>query len=295
MKRNFLTILFIPYSLYLHLFQKFKKSSMKKTTLALMGIFLLVQTGAFALKPSATYSILPDKYGMKYKEESVQTKDGAMLNTWFFENPKKTTNTVVISGSGDGNMADNLELINQFLSMGWNVMSYDYRGYGKSSKFDIDANMFIYPHFITDLNAVLDFLRKSRAITKFDLYGTGIGAGLSIGVGESRNETRKVIADGPWISLEGMRAIYKAKERRAVDMPLGFDKNIEPQYALEKHRSTLKILIIVSANDPLIGPAEIKPLKGAESYIIKTGTTNLENFNNDRNGYFEKIRKFMTA
>lgn len=266
---------------------------MKKIFFTAMVLVSALVSSSLALNPSAEYKVLPDKYGMKYKEEQVKTSDGAMINTWFFENVKKTTNTMVISGSGEGNMADNLELINQFLSMGFNVMTYDYRGFGKSSAFQIDANMFIYPHFITDLNAVLDFMRKSRAITKFDLYGTGIGAGLSIGVGMSRPETRKVIADGPWISLEGMRATYKAKQQRAVDMPMGFDKNIEPQYALEKNKPSTKILIIVSQNDPLIGPNEIKQLKGPDTYIVKNGTTNLENFNTDRNAYFERIRKFM--
>jgi pimeloyl-ACP methyl ester carboxylesterase len=76
---------------------------------------------------------------------------------------------VVISGSGDGNMADNLEIVNSFLSAGYNVATYDYRGYGASSDFKIDPDLYIYPQFITDLNAVLDHLRKSRAITKFDL------------------------------------------------------------------------------------------------------------------------------
>lgn len=278
------------------IYVKNKFTHMKKIILFtfLICATALVSNEVLALNPSAEYKVMPEKFGMKYKAEQVKTSDGAMLNTWFFENTKKTSNTIVISGNGDGNMADNLELINQFLSMGYNVMAYDYRGYGKSSAFPIDANMFIYPQFITDLNAVLDYLRKSRAITKFDLYGTGVGAGLSIGAGAARTETRFVIADGPWISIEGMRATYKAKERKQVDMPIGFDKNYEPQYALEKSKSHLKgVLVIVSQNDALIGPAEVKQLKGTETFVVKASKSNSENFSSDRNAYFEKIRKFL--
>ena len=82
------------------------------------------------------------------------------MNAWFFELPKKSTNWVVISGSGDGNMGDYLEIVNSFISAGYNVCTYDYRGYGNSSDFTIDPDLFIYPQFITDLNAVLDYLRK---------------------------------------------------------------------------------------------------------------------------------------
>ena len=113
-----------------------------------------------ALNPKKTYDMRPEKYGMTYKEEKVPEKDGAILNAWFFEAKNKTTNWMVISGSGDGNMADNIEIASQFLSAGWNVCLYDYRGYGESSEFEVDPDIFIYPQFTFDLNAVLDYLRK---------------------------------------------------------------------------------------------------------------------------------------
>ena len=179
---------------------------MKKLVGTIAAIAVCLSSfNAIALNPSKTYKVTPDKFGMTYKEEKIKTSDGAILNAWMFELKSKTTNWVVISGSGDGNMADNLEIINSFMSAGYNVAAYDYRGYGTSSDFKIDADLYIYPQFIVDLNSVLDYLRKSRAITKFSLYGINIGAGLSIGVGANRIETQKVIADGPWVGLEVMK------------------------------------------------------------------------------------------
>jgi len=248
-----------------------------------------------ALNPSREYKVTPDKFGMKYKEEKIKTSDEAILNAWFFENTKKTTNWVVISGSGDGNMADNLELANSFLSAGYNVVLYDYRGYGSSSDFAIDPDLFIYPQFITDLNAVLDHLRKSRAITKFDLYGQNIGAGLSIGVGANRPETRKIIADGPWTGLENMKKKIKEKLSKDVNTPFGYDKTYEPMYAMEKPKAQIKgLMVIVSPQDPLIGPNDIKLIKGVtKTYLVKNATSNDQNFSIDKNAYFEEISKFL--
>jgi len=197
----------ITYSwiVYLFLKLKFNNQITMLKSISLVAVLAVFASGAFALNPSKEYKVLPDKYGMTYKEEKVPTKDGASLNAWFFETAKKTTNWVIISGSGDGNMADNIEIASQFLSAGWNVAMYDYRGYGSSSDFAIDPETYIYPQFIADLNGVADYLRKSRAITKFDLYGTNIGAGLSLGVGCNRTETRKIIADGSWTGLELMK------------------------------------------------------------------------------------------
>lgn len=270
---------------------------MKKSPLSYLFLLLVLLglTPAMALNPSKEYKVTPDKFGMQYKEEKIKTSDGAILNAWFFENAKKSTNWVVISGSGDGNMADNLEIVNSFLSAGYNVATYDYRGYGASSEFKIDPDLFIYPQFITDLNAVLDHLRKSRAITKFDLFGLNIGAGLSIGVGANRPETKKIIADGPWTSLEGMKSKIKDKTGKEVTMPFGFDKTHEPIYAFDKPKGPMKnMMIIVSAQDPIIGPGDVKSIKGVnEVYIVKNSPVNADNFSTDKNMYFERISKFL--
>ncbi len=262
--------------------------------LALVG--LLLWTGAaFALKPSREYKVIPSKYGMSYKEEKIATRDKAVLNAWFFELESKTTNWIVISGSGDGNMADNLEIVNSFMSAGYNVCTYDYRGYGTSSDFAIDPDLFIYPQFITDLNAVLDYLRKSRAITKFDLYGQWIGAGLSIGVGAQRPEARKVIADGPWTGLEPMKKKIKDKTGREPVMPFGYDKNYEPIYAFDKPKGKLAgLMVIVSPNDPLITPDDLGEIKWiSNKYVVKESPSNADNFTTDKNEYFERIKKFL--
>ena len=271
------------------------KKTFLKSAIVIMAIFYALPL--WALNPSKEYKVTPDKFGMQYKEEKVKTSDGALLNAWFFENTRKSINWVVISGSGDGNMADNLEIVNSFLSAGYNVATYDYRGYGASSEFKIDPDLFIYPQFITDLNAILDHLRKSRAITKFDLYGLNIGAGLSIGVGANRTETKKIIADGPWTSLEGMKSKIKDKTGKEVNMPFGYDKTYEPLYAFEKPKGPMKnMMIIVSAQDPLIGPADAKVIKGVnEVYVVKNSPSNAENFSTDKNAYFEKISKFLAT
>ena len=260
----------------------------KKIILAVMVFIIAFANEMKALNPSKEYKTTPSKFGMNYKEEKIATKDGSTLNAWFFELPKKTTNWVVISGSGDGNMGDELEIVNSFMSAGYNVCTYDYRGYGKSSDFTIDADLFIYPQFITDLNSVLDYLRKSRAITKFDLYGQNIGAGLSIGVGAQRPETRKIIADGAWTGLEPMKKKIKEKMNKDVNMPFGFDKNYEPMYAFDKPKGKITgCLAIVSPQDPLITPADMKMIKGVtETYTVKGSAKNADNFTTDKNAYF---------
>ena len=267
---------------------------MKKIILSVFAALITVSS-VMALNPSREYKVTPAKFGMSFKEEKIATKDGAILNAWFFELPKKTTNWVVISGSGDGNMADVLEQVNSFMSAGYNVCTYDYRGYGASSEFTIDPEIFIYPQFITDLNTVLDYLRKSRAVTKFNLYGINIGAGLSIGVGAQRPETLKIIADGPWTSLEQMRKKYSDMGKVLI-LPFGYDKNYEPIYAFDKPKAQIKgLLAIVSPNDKLITTADVKTIKGVtDTFMVKSSNANTDNFLSDKDEYFKNISAFLS-
>ena len=81
---------------------------MKFLMTALCAMFVIP---ALSLNPSNEYKVTPDKFGMEYKEEKIKTKDGAVLNAWFYEAASKTSNWMVISGSGDGNMADDIEVL----------------------------------------------------------------------------------------------------------------------------------------------------------------------------------------
>jgi hypothetical protein len=78
-------------------------------------------------------------------------------------------------------------------------------------------------------------------------------------------------------------------------MPFGFDKNHEPIYAFEKPKGPLKqVLVIISAQDPIVGPSDVKSIKGvSEVYVVKNSPTNADNFSTDKNIYFEKISKFL--
>jgi hypothetical protein len=53
-------------------------------------------------------------------------------------------------------------------------------------------------------------------------------------------------------------------------------------------------MVIVSAQDGLVVPADIKQIKGvSEMYIVKGSASNAENFSSDKNIYFEKVSKFI--
>lgn len=251
------------------------------------------------LQPSRDYKVDPKDMGLAYKDFFITTEDGVKLWAWQFDQPTKTAKKyIIISDDGKGNMADNIEIIGQFFSMGYSVIAYDYRGYGKSDNFDIKSDMFIYPQFVKDLKGVIGYARKNVGLN-FDLYGIGyVGAGLSITVGANRVEIKKVIADSPFSNFEDTKKDLEKITGNDVMMPIVYDKMwLEPQYALEKADKLTKLLFIYGETDPYCTADRMKKLakiqkEKIELYMVP-GSDGSNNFEAAKNAYFERIKKFM--
>lgn len=261
---------------------------------------LLLSVFAIALNPSRKYAAKPGDYGLTYEEVSIDTQDGLTLKGWLYSAPQTSNKMMIISGNGDGNMADMIEIASNFVSLGFNVLTYDYRGYGESSDFTINNNFYIYAQFEKDLNGAIDFVRKYHSKMKtVDLYGCGIGGALSISVGANRDGVFQVIADSPYGKLEDIKKRIKEKKNIDVLLPLGYNKYmLEPYYALESKGTNLYgVMLIAGDLDELYTPDDMKALSKvqknrSEIFIVK-GANSSETFTKDKNKYFEAIKGFI--
>lgn len=271
---------------------------MKK--LFVLVIALLLNGVSTALNPIREYKVTPKEFGMDFDEVTLKTDDNLTLFGWYFNSPSKSGRAIILSHDGDGNMADLIELASNFVTLGYNVLTYDYRGYGKSDDFEINTNFYIYAQFEKDLNAAMDYVRlKKSGITSLSLYGEGMGAGLSLAVTSNNKRISKVIADSPYSNFEAMKK--RIKEVHGIDMffPLAFNKlTLEPVYALAQTNAQVKrYLFICGDSDKLCTPKDLKELSKivkntSTIYIVKKATSE-NTFSIDKAKYFEEIRKFL--
>ena len=272
---------------------------MKK--LLVLSCILLIWQFSIALNPSRKYSITPDQYGMNFEELSIQTEDNLTLYGWLFKaNQANSSKVIILSDDGNGNMADLIEVASSFLSLGYNVITYDYRGYGKSSDFNINKTFFIYSQFEKDLSAVIAHVKKHYSrFRAVHLYGVGIGGGLSLCAGANHPEITKVIADSPYLDFESVKAKIKEKTGEDVKMPLGYNKTLlEPKFAFDSKGAGLSgILIIVGEKEEIYNPTymkEVAKLKPSitKTYIVKDAEAK-ETFEKNKTKYFEEIKSFL--
>ncbi|PKN57066.1 MAG: hypothetical protein CVU56_12815 [Deltaproteobacteria bacterium HGW-Deltaproteobacteria-14] len=266
------------------------------------ALTLLVATQAMALNPSRTYKQRPDKFNMKYTEVKVPTDDGqATLNVWDFPAKTKTTRLVLIAHSGEGNMADYLRRVDA-LTATFNVVAFDYRGFGESSEFEIDKNMYLYPHFQDDMATMIDYCRKQH-VAQFSVYGWGIGAGLALGVGYGRPEVVRIVADTPFFSMEDLERRFSSWDE-PMEVPFaGYDKRYEPISSLDtapgKHLQ--RIGLIIGSADRLYKLADMQALQKKQKgklvdkdiYVVEN-PDRLDNFQVDKAAYTAKLVAWLT-
>ena len=271
-----------------------------KTPLFTLLISILLSGAANALNPSRTYSALPDKYNMEYKASKVKTNDGkAELNVWYFPAKTKTTRLILIAHSGEGNMADYLRRADLLLTTS-NVVMFDYRGFGESSDFEIDNNMYIYPVFQDDLESMIDHCRKQYVQT-FDLYGFGIGGGLALGIGYGRVEMNKIIADTPFLSMEDLEERFESWDT-PMEVPFaGYEKRNEVATALTATpgKNLKGVQLIIGSNDALFTLDDMKKLQKTSPKIVSKDIYVVENpdkkdnFMIDKAAYTKVLLNFL--
>ncbi|MCG3167861.1 MAG: hypothetical protein POELPBGB_03660 [Bacteroidia bacterium] len=273
---------------------------MKKIILSLIVSAFCIPV--FALNPVREYAVTPDEYGIEYEEKKITTEDGVSLNAWWFKPQNKSgAKAIIIADDGDGNMADNIELITKFTSLGYHVLAFDYRGYGKSDDFKINPKMICYPQFEKDVKAVMDHVKKNHASMSSNLYGKGIGASLLLAAAANRTDVRKVIADTPFLKLESYKAVVKAKKGEDLIVPIGYNKFfMEPFFALtEKGSHLYGILLISGEKDDVITPDDMKELtklqKNITQYKMIKGVGAADTYNTDKDAYFGLLQTFLEA
>ncbi|WP_394994474.1 alpha/beta hydrolase [Emticicia sp.] len=131
----------------------------------------------------------------KSEEFYVQITSDIKINSLRFSTTDSVSKGAVLYFHGN---ADNLarwgEHATQFTERGYDVVMYDYRGFGKSN------GRFDEKNFLNDAQYIFDDLSRRYNPDKIILYGRSLGCGAAIKVA-SENPVKKLILETPYYSL----------------------------------------------------------------------------------------------
>ena len=119
--------------------------SLVRIAATLAAVYVLVCLAAYLFQdrllyyPSSRVELTPEHVGMTHEPVSFEAEDGIRLSGWSLPCPGSSRTLFVCHGNA-GNISHRLHVGAAFHQIGWNVLLFDYRGYGESAgRPEIDA------------------------------------------------------------------------------------------------------------------------------------------------------------
>ena len=246
---------------------------MKYFKISLLILLLLILQKVYGLKPDTTYHWKPEIYGLMYKEYKVKTDDNYLINVWFYPAQESLSNdsmryyfdkkselrtydisnekkpTIIVCNGDAGNMAQLLSFAYIFSTNGFNVITFDWRGFGESQSFPIDTNMLVYTEFLSDYNAVVDDAVNLETVNKdkIGVFGFSTGGFLSFAIANQRTEIKAIIARGIFTDYEKVTPLINKRDLNDIHY---YPKDIDKYSPKENwNKFTKPIFLIVGEND----------------------------------------------
>lgn len=240
-----------------------------------LAILLLVSLTAYAILPDTVYIHYPEQYGLVYRDLAVRTTDGYNIATWFFPAQQAKTDadfaqwdgkrwsyatlddtprpTIVICNGDAGNMSYfQLPLARAYTALGFNVVTFDWRGFGHSSTFSMDSNYLCYTEMLTDYNAVLSTVAEQPEVASeaIILMGWSTGAYLSMITAYTNDKVAAFVGRSLCTDFEDFIPLVMEKRNKTTDevlVPKDFPKEYMPIHIAKEFRKP--IFLIVGGHD----------------------------------------------
>lgn len=149
---------------------------MRARLAAVAASFVVAACTAVFFQPHRIRVFTPDKFGLAYQEVRFRTRDGLELYGWFIPAQGPALGTVMQLHGNAENISTHFMSVAWLPARGFNVFTFDYRGYGASdgspslegAQLDIDA--------ARDTLLARSEIDKSRVV----MYGQSLGGALAV-------------------------------------------------------------------------------------------------------------------
>jgi uncharacterized protein len=174
----------------LRLFAVVAISFLALVAIGFFGLRKLEQSVAFHPERSEQNSAMPSGA----EDVWFVNKSGNRLHGWFFQSRSAPAQATVIYFHGNGGNITNVGSIgDRFASQGFNVLLFDYRGYGRSEGYLEDEN-----ELYADADAAYDYVSRERnaAPNSIVLYGHSLGTTAAVDLAARRESAAIIVESG---------------------------------------------------------------------------------------------------
>ncbi|MEM1326684.1 MAG: alpha/beta fold hydrolase [Bacteroidota bacterium] len=244
---------------------------MKSILFTFSFCYLFVYQQLFAINPIRDYVMTPEVFKMEYVDTTVVTSDDAELHVWVMKTKaaEKKNTTFLIAGSDAGNMGYSLPYVFRLLENGYDVVTFDYRGFGSSSDFEFNSNNVYHDEYITDFQTVVNWAKVYLEPKQLGVLAFSMGTLVSTAAYE---ETPYDFLVGEGFVVDAQKIAARVKETKDKTL-------VVPESAVEIEKRLKKIdipiLILASTKD------QVTTLADSESLMAGQMNRNLVTYDGD--------------
>jgi fermentation-respiration switch protein FrsA (DUF1100 family) len=126
--------------------------------------------------PSREFLATPDDAGLAYRELEFDAGDGERLHAWWIDARAERRGHLLLCHGNAGNIGDRVLHADLLTAVGFDVMLFDYRGYGRSSGRPDEQGTY------DDAHAALSCLREQPGVdpSRILYFGESLGGAVAI-------------------------------------------------------------------------------------------------------------------
>jgi fermentation-respiration switch protein FrsA (DUF1100 family) len=205
----------------------------------IVSIFFFTQTG-MVYSPAKVVSGSPAAAKLKYEDVNITAKDGVTLAGWFIKRENSERAVIFFHGNA-GNIASSISAAKTYHDLGFSVLTFDYRGFGKSQGVPGEEGTYL------DAQAAWDYMTGEKKYKPDDIVLVGRSLGGSIAAWlAAHNKPGALIIESSFASMR------KLGSQTYPYIPIGLICKFK--YDTEKYLKSVNcpVLVIHSKNDELV-------------------------------------------
>ncbi|MGJ8672014.1 alpha/beta hydrolase [Rubritalea sp.] len=223
----------------------------EKNLLTALAIGMMGKGGGDRLfyYPTKDVPFTPKKYGYDYGDVFFDSADGVKLHGWWMPARGECKATIVYAHGNAGSVAHHFVFVNWLVDAGYNVLLYDYRGYGASE------GVVSKDGIVKDAQAAIAYADERSK--KLVVFGHSLGGAKSIAaIGMAAPESlRAVVVDSTFASYKDMAERVAGKSARKV-----VSDSYDPIDSVLEMPDGVQLLIVHGTADETIPYAQAKRL-----------------------------------
>lgn len=169
-------------------------------------VYMWAAQRQYIFEPKPLLQTTPERLGLKFEEVHIQSGSGAEhgdLFAWWIPAEHADAPILLYMHGNDKNIsaATDLDRVVHLHGMGYNLLTFDYRGYGKSTGGEPNE-VKVYE----DAEAAWSYLIKQRAADtkRIFIYGHSLGGAIAIDLAARHPEAAGIIAESTFTTMADM-------------------------------------------------------------------------------------------